>query len=142
MMLACAGSAFLHGLLEPMPDHSSVLADFPVQLETLLQTKIHRRAILTASSVFFSFGDESRATGNSVPFFTTNEARQEVALESIPLCEIETTVDSKISDPLSECSVANCKFVRLELMGESIAEPSGAKEFLSVLPFFSITVTK
>ena len=74
MILACAGSAFLHGLLEPMPDHSSVLADFPVQLETLLQTKIHRRAILTASSVFSSFGDESRATGNSVPFFTTNEA--------------------------------------------------------------------
>ena len=40
-------------------------------------------------------------------------------MDSIPLCEIETIVDSKISDPLSECSVANCEFVRLELHTKS-----------------------
>jgi len=81
--------------------------DFPVELivETLLQTMVHRRAILTASSVIF---------GSS-----TNEERRGVALDSIPLCEIETVVDSKISDPLSECSVANCEFVRLELHTKS-----------------------
>lgn len=84
-----------------------MLADFPVQLETLLRTMVHRRAILTASSVSFSFDDE------------TNEARHGLALDSIPLCDIETIVDSKISDPLSECSVSNREFVRLELHTKS-----------------------